>query len=357
VKFVRELGRSGIPRMDVVKGIIVGYKSASWGDEGIGPRPETRGGEEPLHVKQRLDAWAQACKGVEHKVCMAGVSEYGFSKGFGIRGGFVEMYLYRIPDKHLGQEIDSDGYLVVNESAVGVQATRLLGDENEEYEESWTHRFGKLDSFVYRYFTSSLRLLQMRRNYLLHSSSCIYPDMLPFISLEMGRTIEDTPDAWCALRESYLRKRGSREPQPVKNFERWLYQRDCEGFETRPAVKIDHAIRMWMVHGNRGTGEGHYYDYVARRGKRIGFDVDDRFSIGTGQIAVKITYFDERRGTLALVRCGSNRREVELSGSGEVRTATFFVDDLGSDRQRDFVIEGVPDAVVAFVRVVKMRSE
>ena len=31
-------------------------------------------------------------------------------------------------------------------------------------------------------------------------------------------------------------------------------------------VKIDHAIRMWMVHGDKKTGQGSYHDFVARRG-------------------------------------------------------------------------------------------
>jgi hypothetical protein len=352
IKFVRELGKSGIPGMDVVKGIIVGYKSPSWGDEGIGPRPETQGGEEPAHVKERLDAWADVCKGVEHKVCMGGTSEYGFSKGFGIRGGFVEMYLYRIPDPHLGQTIAPNGYLVVNEDAVGTQASRFLGDENEEYEESWTSRFGKLDSFVYRYFTASLRLLQMRRNYLLNNPFCVYPEMLPFISLEMGRTVEDTPDVWCALRESYLRKKRSHAPQPVRNFERWLHQRDSAGFETTPAIKIDHAIRMWMVHGNRQTGDGSYHDYVARRGRRIGFNVDERFLARAGRVAIKVTYFDQQAGSLTLV-CRHAQRKVTLLGSGNVKTATFFIDTLGSGPGHDLIIEGTPEAVVAFVRVIK----
>ena len=353
VKFVRELGKSGIPAMDVVKGLIVGYKSPSWGDEGIGPHRETKGGDEPAHVKERLDAWAAACKGVAHKVCMAGSSEYGFSKGFGIRGGFVEMYLYRIPDRYLGQDIDANGYLTVDEDAVGAQADRFLGDENEEYEEKWTHRFGKLESFVYRYFVSSLRLLQMRRNYLLNNPFCVYPEMLPFISLEMGRTVEDTPDVWCALRESYLRgKRGM--ARPVKNFERWLYQRDRAGYETEPAVKIDHAIRMWMVHGNKKTGQGSYYDFVARRGKRIGFSIDKRFLRAAKRVAVKVTYFDQHTGVLKLVfRTG--QRDTRLRGTGKVRTATFFIDDLGPGEGYDLVVDGTPEAVVAFVRVIKVH--
>ena len=354
-RLVKELGNSGIPRMDAVKGFVVGYKSISWGDEGIGPRPEHEGGEELPHVKERLDAWAEACKGVEHKVSMGGVSDYGFEKGFGIRGGFVEMYLYRIPDTHLGQYVDSAGYLCVDEGAPGAQATRFLGDENEEYEDWWTYRFGKLDSFVYRYFSSSLRLLQMRRNYLLNNPFCVYPEMLPFVSLEMGRTVEDTPDVWCALRESYLRgKRG--EPQPLKNFERWLYQRDSEGYTTEPAVRIDHAIRMWMVHGDVKSGEGSYYDYVARRGSRIGLRIDERFLKRLKRAAVKVTFLDEKAGELRL-KCGEDVYSAEMSGSGKMRTATFFVHHIERGAVHDLVIEGTPDAVVAFVRVVDVENQ
>ncbi len=368
LKFVRELGRSGIPQMEVVKGLIVGYKSASWGDEGIGPRRETEGGDEPAHVKERLDAWAEACKGVESKVCMAGTSDYGFNKGFGIRGGFVEMYLYRIPDRYLGQSVDADGYLWVDENAPANLPGRFSGDENEEYEEKWTHRFGKLDSFVYRYFTSSLRLLQMRRNYLLNNPFCVYPEMLPFISLEMGRTVEDTPDVWCALRESYLgayrfENRKSGEGVAVKNFERWLYQRDSEGHETEPAIKVDHSIKMWMVHGNKKTGEGKYYDYVARKGKKIGFAVDDRFLFGgPHSVAVKITYFDFGSGAISLVYDtpqGASSKEIVIEGTEKPRTATFFINDIvfkSKGMDDDFTIEGVgAEAAVSFVRVVNLK--
>lgn len=367
VKFVHELGQSGIPRMDVVKGLIVGYKSSSWGDEGIGPRPENKSdGEEPTHVRERLDAWAEACEGVESKVCMGGVSEYGFSKGFGVRGGFVEMYLYRIPDAYLGQEVDAEGYLVVNEDAPGVDPMRFAGDENEEYEEKWTHRFGKLESFVYRNFTSNLRLLQMRRNYLLNNPFSVYPEMLPFVSLEMGRTVEDTPDVWCALRESVLGAHKFKDRDdagdgvPVKNFERWLYQRDSEGYETRPAVKIDHSIRMWMVHGDKKTGEGKFHDYIARSGKRIGFAVDDRFlSGGPHRVAVKITYLDEGVGDLSLhysTPSGKAKRSVARKDTGKMTTATFFLDDIvfaAKNMNYDLSIEGHPGVTISFVRLIK----
>ena len=64
LKLVNEFDKSAIPQMDTVKGINVGYKSESWGDEYIGIKrmnPEN----EPAHVKERLDAWLEACKNVE----------------------------------------------------------------------------------------------------------------------------------------------------------------------------------------------------------------------------------------------------------------------------------------------------
>ena len=82
---------------------------------------------------------------------------------------------------------------------------------------------------------------------------------------------------------------------PVKNFERWLYQRDASGFETTPAVKIQHAIKMWMVQDNK------YYDYIARSGKKIGFDIDDRWIGIKDSLAIKVTFFDYNHGELKLV--------------------------------------------------------
>jgi len=66
LRFVEQLGASGIPQSKVLKGAFVGYASPSFGDEGIGPDgvdPDT-----VPHVVERLDAWARAFKGVEHKV-------------------------------------------------------------------------------------------------------------------------------------------------------------------------------------------------------------------------------------------------------------------------------------------------
>ena len=359
LKVIRALGESGIPHMDEVKGLFLGYASPSRGDEGIGPHGEgdPAANDREQHVRERIDAWASACQGVEHKVYMGGLSDYGFSKGFGIRRGFVEMFLYHIPDEHIGQLLDENGYLVVDEANPVVAGNLFHGEENEEYEEKWStaerdFRFGKdTTSFPYRYFTANLRLLQMRCNYVLNNEFALLPEMLAWVSLELGRTREDAPDAWCFLRESYLKSKGG---QAVKNFERWVYQRDAPGYETEPVVRIDHPIQMWMVQPDR------YFDFIARKGKRIGFDVDDLF-IGKGRdFIVKVSYFDIGTGSWGLVYPGINGpqlRSIECTGSGELRTATIRIeaDFLSSATPFDLEIRGGGDyePVVSFLRMIK----
>ena len=68
-----------------------------------------------------MDAWQEAFRGMENKIFMGGSCDYGFQKGFGVRRGFVEMYLYNIPNRDLGQYIDENGYLSVDENAPDVR--------------------------------------------------------------------------------------------------------------------------------------------------------------------------------------------------------------------------------------------
>jgi len=175
-----------------------------------------------------------------------------------------------------------------------------------------------------------------------------------WVGLELGRTIQDAPDAWCFLRESYIKKDGG---IPVKNFERWLYQRDLPGYETTPAVKINQAIKMWMV------DPGRYYDYVARKGMGIGFDLDENFlPEGLHSLAVKISYFDGEEGAFKLVyrnNRGIQVRTITTTGKDQVKTATFFIkariNDAGTDNIFDFEIHSKEEIPVSFVRVIKNR--
>ncbi|MBF0198297.1 MAG: hypothetical protein HQL32_11325 [Planctomycetes bacterium] len=371
LKLIASMAKTEIPSL--VQAAYVGYASHSLGDEGIGPHGVNP--DDVPHVIERLDAWGNAFKGMEYKVFMGGPSEYGFNKGFGVRRGFVEMYLYTLPDKNIGQSIDKNGYIVVDGNSPVLRRNPFHGEVNEEYEEAWAteargFRFGKTtESFAYRYFCANLRLLQMRCSYV-HNKDTIVPDMLPFVAQELGRTVENAPDVWCFLRESYINanyymkkdylnrgitKEEKRNGLAAKNWERWLYQRDSEGFETTPAVKIKQPIKMWMVQKDK------VYDYIARKGKKMGFAVDDAWGGGGPQnVVVKVTYFDEGTGLLA-VHCktssGKHQRNIQLNGSGQLRTASVFLKDVifdGKDLDYDLTLEGEGnEIVVSFVRIIK----
>lgn len=149
------------------------------------------------------------------------------------------------------------------------------------------------------------------------------------------------------MRESYLRKYGA-----AKNWERWLYQRDSDGFETEPAVQIEHPIKMWMVEKNRS------YDYIARSGKRIGLAIDDRWCGGKPvDVAIKITYFDIGKGKVQM-SAGRQKRTIKLTGSGKLKTATYFLKNAvfsAKNMEYDIVFRGLEvEAVISFVRVIRV---
>ncbi|NME72048.1 InlB B-repeat-containing protein [Flammeovirga aprica] len=378
LELINALGESGIPQM--VKAAYVGYASHSFGDEGIGPHGETQWekNDAEVHVRERLDAWQNAFEGIEHKVFMGGTSHYGFDYGFGVRRGFVEMYLYQVPNHDLGQSIDEDGYLILDESSPIVSHGGFHGEVNEEYEPAWAtpergYRFGATtNSFTYRYFMSNLRALQMRCSYI-HTTGHLMPQMLPFIAQELGRTVEDTPDVWTYLGTSYMdhktyknndtaspkrsfTKTEKNEGIEMKNFERWLYQRNADGYTTVPAVQIQQSIKMWMVF------EDKYYDYIARKGAKIGFDIDDRWLMND-RLAIKVTYFDEGEGNLVLkTNTGEQQHQVALTDDGELKTTTFIVSKIQAnsmDHNFDFTLEADQEGnelVVSMVRAVKLKD-
>ncbi len=367
LKLVNALGKSGIPNMPEVAGLYAGYASNSYGDEGIGPHHGADSAEKndaEIHVKERLEAWAKITKGVETKVFLGGPSNYGLSLGFGVRRGFVEMYLYHIPDDEIGQKLDENNYLYIDEANPLIAKNLFHGEENEEYGPDWAteksnFRFGKTtESFPYRYFTANIRLLQMRCNELLNHEQALMPEMLAWVGQELGRALNEAPDVWCFLRESYVNhKDGPKGGRAVKNFERWLYQRDAVGYETTPAVKIEQPIPMWMVPKDK------YFDYIAREGKKIGFNVDKKWPALKGKLAVKITVFDKYAGTLNLKYSdGNNLKTISkpLLGDGLLRTYTIFVSDFkptsSLGNKFDFTLESDSNnknIVVSFVRVVQ----
>jgi hypothetical protein len=362
LKMVEAFGKSGIPQMQEVMFSYQHTKSGSRGEEGMVPT------EEPAatRLKERLAAWGKAFEGVEYKLAYtAGVGPqiaYSYTLGMGQRNGFVEQVINHIPNADLGQLVDENNYLVVDEDLPPIKENRAYGDENEEYTQTMTPRFGPWESFAHRFRESTLRVLQMRRNFVWIEPSMMNPEMTAYLSLELGRNVNDTPDIWCYLRESYPNRHrdANGAPLPVKNFERWLYQRDQTGYTARATAKVHVPEQMQNYHPD------HYYDYTARTtdaangNTAIGFAVDDRFlSGGPHRVAVKVTYHDQGPARWALVyNQGKSRREITCWGHGNVRTATWFLDDAkfdGNALDYDFEIRALEgDAVIKFIRVIRL---
>ena len=396
LRVIEAFGKSGIPRNKALRIVYVGAISKSWGEEMYIPRAvglwcEKNAGLTPEKLEkcltERLDAWAKAFKGHTSILAWVGagnsgvsgksdyrsvgprVIKHAYDLGMGQRCGFVENYLYHLNNPALGQSVDARGYIHVDETCPPIADGRAFGDENEEYGKYWTGRFGPLATHPYRYHESMIRTLQMRRNYLWMSGSSVDmdPALTAYMSLALGRKVSDSPDAFCYLRQSTVRgsaagKKGKE--FAIRNFERWLTQRDRDGYRTHPAVKATQHKMMWMVPKN------YKFDYIARRtdlasgNSRVGFALDDRFlSGGPHSVAIKVTWHDIGRGRWTLVYTKptgfTGRRTVQCKGSKKALTATFHLTDAcfaGKGEAFDFHIEAAAeDATVSFVRVIKTK--
>jgi hypothetical protein len=397
LRVIDAFAKSGIPGNKALRIVYVGAISKSWGEEMfIPPIPaqwaEKNTGLTPERLEkclnERLDAWAKAFKGRENVLAWVGAGGMGvagkagdyrkaarnviahaYKLGMGQRCGFVENYLYHLHNPALGQSVDDRGYILVDETCPPIANRRAFGDENEEYGRHWVGRFGAIETHAYRYHESMIRSLQMRRNYLWMSGSSVDmdPPLTAYMSMALGRNINDSPDAFCYLRQSFVRgsaagKKGK--AVAIRNFERWLVQRDRDGYRTQPAIKVPQHESMWMV------PKTHKFDYIARRtdiaskNSKIGFALDDRFpGGGPRSAAIKVTYHDIGRGNWTLVYTKptgwAGRRTIQCKDSKKVLTATFHLTDAcfaGKGDAFDFYIEAAgEDATISFVRVIRTK--
>ncbi len=368
LKLVEAFGTSGIPQMKELDICYLHLVSASRGEEGAGPPV---GDPKRRLFEERLQAWAEAFKGAAYRLCLVSSKEedlaLALKLGMGQRNGFVEHYMLHAPNPGLGQELDADGYLVVNEKCPLIAENRASGDENEEYTRSHEARFGPIETFPHRYHEATLRMLQMRRNFVWAEggSWLINPPLLHYLALELGQTARTAPDAWCYLRESV--KKGGKDGQTVKNFERWLYQRDADGARTEATEKVEVPPQMFDFDQN------HLYDLTARKTQTaqgqslIRLGVDEAFLAGGPHaVAVKITYLDRAHAEWRLEYFAgatmSQTRTVTCGDSGAAKTVTFILKDTCCPGQGyaglDFQIRALKgDAVIRLVRVVKLTQE
>ena len=145
--------------------------------------------------------------------------------------------------------------------------------------------------------------------------------------MSFGKTVYNSPDAWAYLREASVYP----SPGYMKNFERWLYQRDMTPDGT---TKADRKVNLSYDPG--GTAN---YEYMARRTQYtsqqnyIYFDLDDRFAV-EGPVDIKVEYWDNFKAPVAF-RVEYNSAQAPdtptewYSGQQDlgIRTVTFTISD------------------------------
>lgn len=333
----------------------------------------------------RMDAFVDAFGSDVHKVAWVGTTtgwqycrdpypqmaqelvDHALNRGLGIRRGNVERYFQACNESAIGQRVDPQGYLSVDETHPLIATVRYFGDENEEYGDSWNGRFGEPGINPHRYRFALLASLQRHYRWLWTGpvAESLNPPLSAYARLSFGKNIDTTPDAWAYLSQTPARSSVS----PVgwiKNIERWLVQRDVPGGMTVPVDRVDRDFAAGPEDWNDPTT---WYDYTARRTDRaegspyIYFDLDDRFQLA-GRALVKVEFRDVGEGAWRVEYMGyddtlKSTPAVQNTGDGKVKTATFAVEDArfagGLPHGMDLRIacDGPDDVTVRWVRIVR----
>ena len=333
----------------------------------------------------RMQAYAEAFAGEVHKVAWVGRWEpwryvdpsyadvalrlvhTAWDLGLGNRNGSIEHYHRYVNAPAFGQAVDADGYLTVDETIPPIATVRYFGSENEEYGDAWTGRFGDRAGEPQRYRLSMLRALQMRLRFLWTSEAAeaLNPPLSEYARLSFGKTVANSPDAWAYLTETPAGTHWS-PAGAIKNFERWLLQRDVPGGVTVPAERVERAFNSGVAPANQLDM---YHDHVARRTDRAGgspymyFDLDERFLVpGAAQIKVEFRDDSDASWRLEYLTSGdelASTLPVTNLNDGRVKTATFLIDDAlfagGLPHGMDFRIacDGPQDVTVRWVRLIR----
>lgn len=287
---------------------------------------------------------------------MIPIANYALDRGIGNRDGQIEHWM-RYTKKIYGMELQpsTNGTcaLGMNEGYAKRYANRYWGTENEEFGDYYWVKdvYGSVSNQPHRFFASSLRALQMRRNYMtIHGEamqkarSSIYKtqDFLRYLDKTFGKQLTDTPDAFILLGERYIANfRLTEYPQrqrcqalggtAVRSFGRWINEKS----DSKPAMRID------LPTNDKRWGQGFYlpkdlnYEYAARSGTAFSFDLNDELAqtrcSGGCNVEVKVSYKDDAISNIWIESLNQRSGALKTIGDGGIKTATFQLRSTFSD--------------------------
>ncbi|GAM29068.1 hypothetical protein SAMD00019534_122440, partial [Acytostelium subglobosum LB1] len=297
--------------------------------------------------------------------------------GMGVRNGITEVFNFHLSNiPSFGYIVDSTGYIVENKSwPLLTNPNRVVAAENECYTDCQYKVPANL--LFYAIKMSNLKAIQMGVNWLYvvpsQSRMGVYPEHWNWVRYSIGRSPSNAFEAWAQLRtaqdtfDSSYNFNWDGKPY-VKNFERYLTQRDVVG-GAYTVAKLNKFSQV--VDPTNGISYEGRQTQLANGNNSIAFFVDDRFVATTEGISVdvKVTYNDVTATSWLLTYVNgdgvlTNTSAVVTSGTSKnLTTATF---NLGSVRfdgsllpgncDLKLSVTGANDVDVWFVRVIKTTA-
>ena len=292
--------------------------------------------------------------------------------GMGVRNGISELFNFHLNETPAyGSHIQTDGHVTIDENYIVHTQNHVIGNENECFNACG---FTTVDPY-YAVVMSNLKALQLRSTHLLVETADSYMTQYAthwnWVRHELGKKVNNAPDAWVSLREYEDRFFVGNSPtndinwtnKPwLHNFERWLVQKDIvpDGMSKRGG-----DIRVNVLDTDNGTSyEGRSTDRVTNQ-DYLYFFVQDNFALGdTPSVQIKVTYLDAGTTQWQLHYRNTSGQvvtdTVTNSNSNITKTATFDLInanfDNGMTGNADFRVYngGVNNIEVTFVRLIRM---
>ena len=283
-----------------------------------------------------------------YNVKMIPIAKYALNRGIGNRDGQIEhwmRYTQKIYGMRLKVSTNQSCSLGMDEPTAKQYANRYWGTENEEFGDYYWVRdiYGGVQNQAHRFFTSSLRTLQMRRNYMsIHGEAMqkandpIYKtqEFLHYLDKTIGKQMGNTPDAFILLGERYVANfRLTEFPErqqcqahggaAIRSYGRWI----SEHSDSKPTMRIN------LLMSDKRWGQGFYlpgnldYEYAARASKEFSFDLNNELSqircTPSCNVEVKVSYKDESVSNIWLETTEAKSGSLKTTGDNNIKTATF----------------------------------
>ena len=311
---------------------------------------------------------------------MPDIAQYALAQGIGNRDGAIEEWM-RYTQRSYGMKFipakNNSCHLAMDETFADTIQGRYWGTENEFYgkDDYIIEANGPYYNQPYRFLLSSLRALQMRRNYITtHASAMQTLDtgkyhtpfntqaFLAYLSKTLGKQRYNTPDAFILFGERYIRNDRTSEYKNlasctqdqyivVRSFGRWINE----------SSDSQAAMRITMSETDNRWGQDFYlpdnihHEYAARSGTHFEFTLNQALKsercIQGCKVEIKVTFKDSKASTLSIYTLKNNKSSLPTTGDSKIKTASFPLEISNKTKSSDFILQSKKALPILMVRV------